>query len=118
MILNNIQHQVLIGGLLGDSCLEMGNKSKNARLKIERQLLDKNYLEWQYSIFKNLCSAGIKEYNRFDKRYNKYYNSCYFKTKTSELLTAYYNKWYINKIKCIPNDIELTSLVLAIYHLL
>ena len=66
--LDDIQHQVLIGGLLGDFSLMKDGKFP--RMKVDRQYLDKEYLEWEFNIFKNLCKSGIKEIKRFDKRYN------------------------------------------------
>lgn len=111
--LNDIQHQIMIGGLLGDSSLEKSGKFP--RMKIERQVLDKPYLTWQFSHFKNLCKSDIKEYSRYDVRYCKFRASVYFRTRAVPAFTSYYDKWYINGIKTVPNDIEFTPLVLAIW---
>lgn len=110
-ILTPIQHQILIGGLLGD--IGMSKQGKYPRIKIERQFLDKPYLEYQYNIFKDLCLSGIKEVNRFDARYDKWHKYVYFRTRAVPAFLDYHNKWYPNNIKQLPEDLELTSLIVA-----
>jgi len=62
----------MIGGLLGDSSLMLDGKFP--RMKIDRQALDRPYIDWQYNIFKDLCKSGVREFQRFDKRYDKIHN--------------------------------------------
>lgn len=111
--LNDIQRQVLIGGLLGDSSIMKDGKFP--RMKIERQALDKPYIDWEYNIFKDLCKSGVKEFERFDKRYNKSHKYVSFRTRAVPALLDYYNKWYPNNIRQVPTDIEFTPLILAVW---
>jgi hypothetical protein len=110
------QHEVLIGGLLGDLSIEGFKRkfrSNNARFKIERSIKDLKYLEWQHNLFKECC-GDIHIYNRYDKRYDKKYESCYLRSWALPELNSYYNDWYQPK-KIIPRNFELTPLILAIW---
>lgn len=103
-------HDIIEGGLLGDSNLEYSGKS--TRLKIERSIKDLKYLEWEYSKFKEFCISGIKIYDRYDKRYNKTHTYCYFRTRSLEYFNSYYFRWYKER-KIVPEDLELNSMVIA-----
>lgn len=53
-LLTEQQISILNGGLLGDACLR--NRYTNAVLSINRSFKDKEYLLWQYDIFKDFCN--------------------------------------------------------------
>jgi len=112
-ILAPIQHEVLIGGLLGDSSIM--KDGKYPRMKIDRQARDKPYIEWQYNIFKDLCKSGVKNIERFDKRYDKINRQVSFRTRAVPAFLDYYNKWYPNNIRQVPEDIQFTPLILAVW---
>jgi len=59
--------------------------------------------------------SGIKQYSKYDRRYNKKYDYIYFRTKSSSILSEYYDKWYVDGAKSIPDDIELTPMVMAVW---
>jgi len=111
--LTHVQDQVLIGGLLGD--FSLSKDGKYPRLKIDRQIRDKPYLEWQFNLFNDLCKSGIKEIERYDKRYNKSSKQCSFRTRAVPAFLKYYDEWYINGIRKVPENIELSSLIIAIW---
>jgi hypothetical protein len=114
--LTSIQHEVLTGGLLGDFGMTFNARiNKYPRFKVDRQVVDRPYLEWEFNIFKDLCASGIKEIQRFDVRYNKtrYYVS--FRTRAIPAFLEYYIKWYPNNKKQVPKDLELTPLILAVW---
>lgn len=110
--LSKIQHEVLTGGLLGD--MHMSLDGKYPRIKVDRQFLDRHYLEYQFDIFKDFCKSEIKDFSKFDKRYNTNYKYSSFRTRSVPAFLDYYNKWYIDKVKVVPN-IELTPTILAIW---
>lgn len=112
-ILTPIQHETIIGGLLGDSGFE--KSGKYPRMKIDRKALDKPYLEWQYNVFQNLCSSGIKEFERFDKRYNRPHQYCSFRTRAVPAFLNYYHDWYPNGKRQVPENVELSPLTLAVW---
>lgn len=111
--LTNTQHQVMVGGLLGDSCL--AKDGKYPRLKIDRQAKDRPYLEWQYGIFSELCLSDIKDIERYDKRYDKSYKQVSFRTRAVPAFLSYYETWYVGGARQVPETIELAPLILAVW---
>lgn len=101
MILNQIQHEVLIGILLGDANLQTFNKGRTYRLRIlQKNLL---YVEHLYSIFSNFVktSPKVSKTKKNEVRY-------YFNTITHPVFRNYALLFYglnNNKlIKKIPMD--------------
>lgn len=116
--LTTIQSEHILGSLLGDGSIEMGKLAKHARLCISRQSKDKEYIEWQASVFNNLCVKDcIKHASVFDKRTEKYYLKSYFRTRNCPIITKYWIKWYPNNIKIVPRDIEFSPISLLIWFL-
>lgn len=115
--LSLLQEEVLIGSLLGDGCLTTShNINANARLIINRSLKDKDYLLYEYNLFKNLCTNyGYFERDVKNYRAGKVYKSCGFNTRSAPILTQYYNQWYINNTKRIPDNLVLTPQIIAIW---
>lgn len=109
------QKGIIVGSLLGDGCMRKPGKTKrsNANLYIGRAAKDIDYLSWQAKILNNLLISGIKFSSLFDKRTNKYYDRASFYTKSCTILTSFYDKWYINNRKIIPNDLNLTNYSIA-----
>lgn len=114
--LTNLQQQILIGSLLGDGCLYLGPKSKNACLSITRTSRDKNYLLWEASVFNEfLTPKSLTDMSIFDKRTNKTYRSSRLRTCAHQIFTEYYQIWYPDGTKKVPKNIDLTPLVLAVW---
>lgn len=114
--LNDVQHQIMIGGLLGDSGLMKHGGAKYPRMRIERQYLDKPYLEWQFSYFKEFVMYdSLKEYTKYDHRYDTNYKYVSFKTRNIPAFLDYYNNWYGSGTRKVPLNIELTPLILAVW---
>lgn len=114
-VLSNLQEQILIGGLLGDLSLYQYKNQINSGIAINRAIKDKKYLEYQLDIFKEFCPAGIKIRNTFDKRTNKTYTGCAFRSQVAEVFTPYKQKWYLDGTKIVPRDLQLTPLICAIW---
>jgi hypothetical protein len=118
-ILSEEQQQILNGLMLGDGSIVFPHKKRSGhpRLSITRQIQDKDYLFWQYEIFKNFYGTPPK-YNKFyHNKVDKYYENFACRTKTGQVFTDYYNKWYLNKKKIVPQDLELTPLTILIWFL-
>lgn len=113
--LSDIQEQVLIGGLLGDTHIYAYEHHITVGLAIGRAIKDKEYLQYQFDIFRDFCSSDIKERAAFDKRTNKNYICCSFRTQCAEVFVPFRNKWYPNGIKIVPKDLQLTPLICAIW---
>ena len=68
-----------------------------------------------FEIFSQFCSTPHSSYTYLDSRTNKNYSSLTLRTKSLSLFTEYYNLFYFNGVKVIPNNIGdlLTPLGLA-----
>jgi hypothetical protein len=106
--LNDIQKDILIGTILGDSSIEKRGRFQNARLRFDQTFPDHaTYLMYIYSQFTNLAGKGPKVYIRKpDKRTNKIYSSMQFKTLAFPCLNYYYDLFYKEGKKIIPSNIS------------
>lgn len=123
--LNATQHNVLVGHLLGDGCLNIKQNAKNPRLIIRRQLTDLAYIQYTADIFKDMCrpkavTTGVS-YHKKDNRYDQY---CNLESRYIPGFLDYHNKWYIKNDKnitnrkydkIIPNDLKLNREIIAIW---
>lgn len=111
--LSNLQHEVVIGTILGDGCLISSRSGKAARLQIRHQLKHQEYVEWKYQVFSNWVIT-LPRYDRFN-------NSIVFRTICHPDLMAIRQLFYRpNGIKIVPKDIEkllITPLSLAIWYM-
>ncbi len=92
------QLQLIIGTLLGDGCLLKSRNSKKARLQIRHAIKHQAYVQWKYQILQNL----VKTKPRIDK----HNNSFYFRTRFKLCLKHWYNQFYPQGKKVVPNDIK------------
>lgn len=106
--ITNIQHEVIVGSLLGDGHIELCGRS--ARLRIEHSYRQKEYVDWKYAILKSLTWSAPKEKVGF-KRHNYWFN-----TLGLPQLVWFYETFGNRKV---PKDIEdyLTPLVLAVWFM-
>lgn len=116
MELTETQKEILNGSMLGDGCLVMHKGAKNPYYQVLRKFDDKEYLDWEFEHFKDLCNfEKPKARSVYDHRTNKTYNNCYFRTKHSEILLPEYIRWYPDRKKSVPKDLLLTPLTIAIW---
>ena len=111
-----INEEILSGVLLGDGNLRLGVRSKNASFTYTSK--EKDHVDFVFKYFKEFCTNNeIKFTSYFDKRTNKTYSRYYFTTKSLPIFTNYYNKWYINKKKIIPDEITLSNDSLLLWYI-
>lgn len=117
--LTNEQINFLDGLMLGDASIVYPSKNRSLypRLTLRRQSLDKDYMYWQYNLFKDFYNSEPKYMEIFDKRTSKYYNAFSLLSKTGKIFKDYHNIWYPNGKKIIPQDLQLTPLSLLIWFL-
>jgi hypothetical protein len=114
---NDQQEQIMIGGILGDSCIFKDKRSQYHRLQFAHSLNQKEYFLFKYNIFKDLFNC-YRETITLDKRTNNTYYAIVSQSITHPILSDYYNKWYKDKRKVVPNDIYiLNDFGLAIFYL-
>lgn len=110
------QLEVLNGALLGDGCLYLHSKGKNAQFIYTSK--SSQHVNFVFSYFKEYLSGeDIKENSYYDQRTNKTYTRTTAKTYTNETFTQLYNLWYVNKIKQIPKNLILTPLTCLIWYI-
>ena len=111
------QHELLIGGILGDCYVE--KSSVNCRVVFDHSISQLEYVEWKHSVLQPYSSRVVK-YCVVDKRTNKTYYKVRFKTLTSEIFNPYHKLFYVNKTKIVPTTIKdylKTELALAVWYL-
>lgn len=108
LTLSDVQKEVLIGVLLGDAYLSRPKPSHNTKLVFDQSnSLHKEYLLHLYDVFEPLTNMKPKITNRkADPRTGKIYNSIKFSTLSLPCLNYYYELFYPNGKKIIPNNIE------------
>ena len=114
--LSNKQQDILEGSLLGDGCLIKSKYGKNAQFaytsksKQHVEFVCNPFLEYSYS-------EGIKEVNVYDKRTKKIYTRYTFRSITDKGFTLEHDRWYINGVKHLPNDLKLNSSKCLIWYI-
>ena len=108
--------EVISGHLLGDGNLHKRTPTCNTVFRIERCLRDEDYLKWSSKkLIRILNKGGICYHIHKNKKTNKEYKSCSFRTKYDECLNPILEKWYPKGIKIVPDDLQITPLILAIW---
>ena len=81
------QHELLIGGILGDCYVEKSNV--NSRVVFDHSISQLEYVEWKHSVLQPYSSKIVK-YCVVDKRNNKTYYKVRFKTLTNKIFNPYH----------------------------
>jgi len=109
--LTQLQKSFIIGTLLGDGYIRQAKGRKNAFLEVNHSITQKEYVEWKYSILKNLTRNGPKSRKGNGKRV-----AYRFFTKQHPEFTKIMELFYKDKKKCIP-DLELDPMMLAVWFM-
>lgn len=96
--LSSKQEFVLIGTLLGDGSFLPNSWGKNYRLSLRQGAAQKEYLFWKYNIFKDWTLSPPKYYAKT--------NSWYLRTISHPVFTDWAHKFYRNRKKILPDNIE------------
>lgn len=105
MGLLKVQRLVLVGTILGDAYLQPTGK-RNARLRLEHSLNQKDYIFWKYQIFKNYMQSEpelIKRYNPHGKKTYVYWRC---QSHSSPIFGKYRRLFYREGKKVIPLNIK------------
>ena len=120
--LDPAQKSLLIGSMLGDGTMRMGEKAVNANFKVDHGLKQKEYVFWKYEILKNFVPTLPKLSYRTDTNGRRYEKSWWFRTIRHPLLTDIYCWFYITEsyrcgTKIVPLDLydSLDPLALAVW---
>ena len=117
IILTPYQEEVINGALLGDGSLSLNDGNKNSTFIYTSKY--KDHVEFVCKSLEEYATekGRYKETEVYDHRTNKEYHKVTFRTQANPTFSELRNKWYLNKIKHIPNDLKLTSTVCLIWYL-
>jgi len=115
--LSDLQKEVLVGLILGDSHIELSPNGKSARLKVEYSIKNADYVEWLYQIFKNLVKMIPRKrtINSFGGNFERFG----FTTLSLTDFLSFRELFYQTKTKIVPQNISkiLTRLGLAVWFM-
>ncbi len=103
------QKSILIGTLLGDGTMRI---KKNAHLEINHSFAQKALVDWIFNKFSSLVTTPPKWRKGNGKR-----EAYRFATQKLPILTPFYNQFYRNGRKVIPNNLKLDALSLAVWFM-
>jgi hypothetical protein len=108
---------VLNGNMLGDGFIYFSSlKHHNPVFCVEYK--HKEYCKYINSVNPFLTGQSIKYRKRYSDRYEHGYVECFKSTSlSSTVLKELHSKWYVNGIKTVPKDLELTPQSLLIWFL-
>lgn len=109
LVLTTRQKSLIVGCLLGDGTMRIGKDAKNANLKIEQGLAQREYVMWKYLILKPLVFTEPKISYRY-RQNQRYPKSWWFRTIRHPLFTQIYKQFYTGEgyrtgRKIIPKNI-------------
>lgn len=97
------QQSIFDGLVLSDAGLSIAGK--NARFSMTSK--HRCFIEGTKNHLSSLSWGPINEADRCDKRTKKFYHSISIHSHVDEWLTSQYCRWYKNKIKIVPKDLEI-----------
>ena len=110
--LTQFQQSVLKGSLLGDGYLRRISGRKNAFLEINHSFKQRAYVDWKYSILENISGSRPKARKGNGKRV-----AYRFYTRQMPEMTELVHHWYGDRGKCVPKDLKLDPVTLAIWFM-
>lgn len=110
--LTQFQKSLIIGTILGDGYLRIIPGRNNAFLEINHSFSQKQYVDWKFEKLQNICISRPKirkgNGNRIAYR---------FYTKQYPDLTKFYNNFYKNGYKIVPDNLKLDAIALSVWFM-
>lgn len=103
--MDKIQKAVMIGSILGDGFLQKTGK-KNARLRLEHSLKQKDYLLWKSQILSNFFQKKPDILERTNPKFGKTYQYIRNQSYSGLELGKFHKLFYVDSKKVIPNKIS------------
>lgn len=110
--LTSIQHEILVGSLLGDGTLRKQGTRTNALFEVNHSAQFKPYVDWKWQHFQDyvLTSPKFRKGNGNRIAYR-------FTTRSLPVFTDYHRWFYVNGKKKVPKNTTLTPLGLAVWYM-
>ena len=110
--LAQFQKSLIIGTILGDGYLRIVPGRKNAFLEVNHSFSQKEYVNWKFEKLRNICNFGpVARKGNGNRIAYRFY------TKQCPELTNFYNNFYKNGEKIVPNDIKLDAVALSVWFM-
>ncbi len=103
------QKEILIGVLLGDGAMR---KKTHALLEINHSYKQKDYVDWLYQKLENYTDTEPKM-----RKSNGNRIAYRFTTRSLPVLTKFYDNFFQEKHKIIPDNLKLSPLTLAVWYM-
>ena len=110
--LTQLQRSVIIGSIIGDGCLRRVVGRKDALLEVNHSIKAKDYVDWKYSILKDISRSEPKSRNGNGGRI-----AYRFLTRQHHELTELYRKFYRDGSKIVPGELKLNEVSLAVWFM-
>lgn len=110
--LTQLQRSVIIGSILGDGYLRIFPGRKNALMEFNHSFKQKEYVDWKYSILKNISGSAPKM-----RKSNGNRIAYRFYSKQISELSELYKLFYKNGRKIIPDAINLDTIILSVWFM-
>jgi len=109
----------IIGMVLGDAYIGLGNRCKNAHIAIAHGPKQKEYLLWKMEILKQIQNSSYRVVERDKLVKGKFYKTHEIISTIHPVFTKYYNQFYRGHKKIITRKIldKLTPIGLAIWYM-
>ena len=110
--LTQFQKSVILGSVLGDGHIRIMPGRKDAFLEINHSIKAKEYVDWKYSVLRDICKSPPKTRKSGENRV-----AYRFFTKQREEISEMLKKFYRNGKKVIPSDFRLNPVILAVWFM-
>ena len=107
--LTGTQRSIIVGSLLGDGAMRC---KANALLEINHGFRQKFYVDWKYQQLANLVTTPPKA-----RKGNGARIAYRFTTRSLPELTPLFRRFYSDRRKVVPEDLELDPLSLAVWFM-
>ena len=119
MGLTKREREIIHGIILGDGYIQVTGK-RNARLRIEHSLKQKEYIDWKYEELKNWMQNKPQKIKRYNPVWKKSYVYYRCQSHSSPELGRMQRRYYNDSGKIVPEDIAKTlksRLTLAVWFM-
>lgn len=110
--LSSAQNAILAGSLLGDGTLRRQGNRLNALFEANHAYKHKEYVDWKYKNFQDFVLTTPKL--RLGRGTRIAYR---FTTRSLPVFTAFYEQFYRDRKKMVPQDLKLDPLSLAVWFM-
>jgi hypothetical protein len=110
------QKQILTGMLLGDAHLERQRGAVSARIKIEHSMAQSAYVDWKFNEWREWVRTPPKV-RRKRNRLGTVSLNIGFTTLSHLALEEFRTRFYVNRRKVVPPDLELTPMSMAVWFM-